>query len=924
MRLNFLSVGSYLALTAPKVRDTITRFWGGSEPGNIYILDLGKIDRETGRLDSSALTVIKGSDFPNGRGKQPQYVTSGNANGEFLLSNAKDYNDGVIAITVGTNENGNLDQKFKLSKPEGLSPRTAERPDQNYLSRRMQQNIQRSAGNVVVNVDGVEYALVADYYFPFNGAFWDSDSFYGLGKQEGGKIGVIEDPFGKNGKPRYLGATTPIVGGSIDHVSLSAGKLYADVWIDEATEFGSRMYKSLFVWDAPGLVKAAREAKNNPGFLKSSIPIDRVSTSDRDQIPYAKPSRYDGAVNNDNKFGWIYGIGAYSVPGRGTFLSASDSAYPKIEYRYTGNVYREALGITDRDYDQILQGNGNIYAYTAKTLFYNGWNFVTGGFVGRQSDRYAALTNGDISSSQYWNATGIDGVTTVAAIGAAGIAGSRVAGAAGSGFFGEFASSAAGGVTYSLVQQAGEVATYNFTQDARQRIPSLGKSLDQATTDFISASNLTQLSSDVVLDAGLGWLMGWIGGRSNMRAMHNSPNQLNPTKIKVAEPQLAADPFSLRGSQADSSGGRIISAAGGEIVTYSGRTLSIPNRISNTVSEALDWMEAQGRRLGDFVNSTASAMDRAWQAVQMQQNILLAARNSLKDGNALAQLNVFHPIRTFNELKAELGKRFSGQKLYEKIVEAAEANCKRESIGCFVAGTLVHTKDGLKPIQDIQVGDYVLSRPESGEEGVTYKRVVNTFRFENKPVSYVEYVTFESKNDVVERSGADYLIATPNHPFWVVGKTMIEGSKQVCDYYALPLWKSVDQLDYEEIVVLSNGQQVKITGVGAIKKTKQNGTGWHQAQYAESPWEDDGHLVNFSPENVTAELTFMSRAVFNEDAPRDKFEDYVDYESVVYNLEVEDFHTYFVGKMGVWVHNTNCGGSDASGTQNLTQEVIDG
>ena len=26
----------------------------------------------------------------------------------------------------------------------------------------------------------------------------------------------------------------------------------------------------------------------------------------------------------------------------------------------------------------------------------------------------------------------------------------------------------------------------------------------------------------------------------------------------------------------------------------------------------------------------------------------------------------------------------------------------------------------------------------------------------------------------------------------------------------------------------------------------------------------------------------------------------------VYNLEVEDFHTYYVGELGVWVHNRDC------------------
>ena len=27
----------------------------------------------------------------------------------------------------------------------------------------------------------------------------------------------------------------------------------------------------------------------------------------------------------------------------------------------------------------------------------------------------------------------------------------------------------------------------------------------------------------------------------------------------------------------------------------------------------------------------------------------------------------------------------------------------------------------------------------------------------------------------------------------------------------------------------------------------------------------------------------------------------------VYNIEVEDHQTYFVGELGVWVHNQNCG-----------------
>ncbi len=49
------------------------------------------------------------------------------------------------------------------------------------------------------------------------------------------------------------------------------------------------------------------------------------------------------------------------------------------------------------------------------------------------------------------------------------------------------------------------------------------------------------------------------------------------------------------------------------------------------------------------------------------------------------------------------------------------------------AGTLVHTlftsgEKGLKPIQDIKVGDYVLSRPDNNEGELSYKRVTDTYQ----------------------------------------------------------------------------------------------------------------------------------------------------------------------------------------------------
>ena len=64
--------------------------------------------------------------------------------------------------------------------------------------------------------------------------------------------------------------------------------------------------------------------------------------------------------------------------------------------------------------------------------------------------------------------------------------------------------------------------------------------------------------------------------------------------------------------------------------------------------------------------------------------------------------------------------------------------------GGFAAGTLVHTKESLVPIEKIKVGDWVLSKHESGEGERDYKRVTRTFTHEDRQVIFFVYGGLQS------------------------------------------------------------------------------------------------------------------------------------------------------------------------------------
>jgi hypothetical protein len=136
---------------------------------------------------------------------------------------------------------------------------------------------------------------------------------------------------------------------------------------------------------------------------------------------------------------------------------------------------------------------------------------------------------------------------------------------------------------------------------------------------------------------------------------------------------------------------------------------------------------------------------------------------------------------------------------------------------CLVAGTLVSTPSGLRPIESLKVGDTVSSRDAVTGES-SNQRVSKTFVTPDRVVLELT---------LVSAGRTDTLRATPQHPFNVEGQG----------------WVAAGKLE-PEMRIRSAGEEL------IVKRVRQL-DGYH----------------------------------------------------TVYNIEVENTHTYFVGRLQSWVHN---------------------
>ncbi len=231
---------------------------------------------------------------------------------------------------------------------------------------------------------------------------------------------------------------------------------------------------------------------------------------------------------------------------------------------------------------------------------------------------------------------------------------------------------------------------------------------------------------------------------------------------------------------------------------------------------------------------------------------------------------------------------------------------------CFPAGTRITTDKGLKRIEDIQVGDMVLSKHESGIGEQEFKPVIRTVVHHNKPIFELTYAIVEAttkENGLSDKKilnlsskGQVYITrATPNHPFWVKGQG----------------WTSLDKLEKGQLLEMKDSDTLAyVIFVSPEYQTNYDNVTASYGFENEINFGDkfidneDSILYTFQQYNSIGDCDFLLNGD-NVESPINVPEIGEIYATnqvslqTVYNFEVADNHTYYITNK-LWVHNTNC------------------
>jgi TPR repeat protein len=203
----------------------------------------------------------------------------------------------------------------------------------------------------------------------------------------------------------------------------------------------------------------------------------------------------------------------------------------------------------------------------------------------------------------------------------------------------------------------------------------------------------------------------------------------------------------------------------------------------------------------------------------------------------------------------------------------------------FIAGTPVHTPDGVVAIESLRAGDLVLARPPGGGPAVA-RAVTRTVVHPDLEVLYVGYGSGDR---------SDALTVGFHHPFWVEPKG----------------WRFAVRLQPQPGVtrplLLADGGVAPVEGIAPIYTTDQPGVVWVAFGGDRN---GAGTLWNYLEGRLVAEGVAYDRDAWDRGRPgRQEGEDIL-FKATVYDIEVEEGHSYFVGKLGACVADASPAGGD--------------
>lgn len=164
---------------------------------------------------------------------------------------------------------------------------------------------------------------------------------------------------------------------------------------------------------------------------------------------------------------------------------------------------------------------------------------------------------------------------------------------------------------------------------------------------------------------------------------------------------------------------------------------------------------------------------------------------------------VVDDFNTLTDSNASLGARaLAGVSLASEALpvsigdakDAAKAVQGLRKTCCFVAGTLVETEQGLRPIEEIQIGDMVWARDtETGETAL--KAITDLIRRESRVIWEVVLADPDGEAERFE--------TTDDHPWWIAGQG----------------WKKTEELAAGMAVVTKDGRGMVVASVMETDRT---------------------------------------------------------------------------------------------------------